>query len=900
MRRFALGLLALVLSALPLVVGPSADAANDVPRRPSVEMLNQRGFDELNACLATRQRVDALYVLDVSGSLQFNDPEGRRFEALEASVAQLGTLAGDGADGRSVNVAVATFGNGFTAPAGVQDWSRIPAGNSLDSYAAGVRGAAESAWRAAGTNQGTNYEAALEGAARVMRARGSTDDACQMVLWFTDGLFALGDPYSQSATDAASVRMCARGGTLDQLRRDGVSVIALALTGDDIDQQLASPEYRPRRGELTAMALSQSPEKRCGTSPVPKDWRPGIYLSADEPAVLGALFSGVAAQASGCVPTSIQTELPARFPVDAGVGRFQVDLSLTDASQGLELKAPGQPSADISPGTTSYAGARVRLDRAGSLSSLQVVLGRSAARGEWAVSGPRSQPTSISFYRCSDLRIDIVDPDRPLPGGEASTVSAVVIDSSGSPVDLGAYKGLRDGARIGATSTDAQAVQARVDDAAAGQIEVTVAPPENRLSIHLSLSFTPVLEDAGSTELSPVSASAVLPVSPPGSYPTISPTTALDLGTSEGLDPATGAWTIIGSDQGPSRVCFGSAEGVDAPSEAGSIEVSVSAKCVELAKSQSTQVRVSALPEVTADGEASAHVPVTLENADGEQIREDLDIRWELERRVDQGLRLQILLVALAVALLVPLLVLALINVLLARFRGGDVRFGSFAVEIDEDGDLRPLGDIGVRGLMARYVQGSERRRVVGVGAGVDLIALASKNPLGSPRFIARAAPGTRVVSGDATVVGRALECDVTPGLGAVWVLAFNDGDLLIDDPERATPATLLLVSREEGQDQIDRLVTRARVALSEGRWARVRRDLAELAQRSASVAVSPRRSNAVGSAVEAEPVSEDEDPFGLGASHQDAPTARRVGRPAKSGPAVESSSDETYEDPFA
>jgi hypothetical protein len=900
MRRFALCLLALVLGSLTAAVG-TASVAAAAPRRPSAEQLNQRGFNELNACLATRQRVDALYVLDVSGSLQFNDPEGRRFEALEASVAQLGALADRGGDGREVNVAVATFGNGFSSPGAVRDWSRIPSGNTVSTYAASVRNAAEAAWRVAGTNQGTDYEAALEGAARVMRARGSTDDACQMVLWFTDGLFALGDPYNKSATDTASARMCARGGTLDQLRRDGVSVIALALTGDDIDEQLATPEYRPRRGELEAMALGQSSAKRCGTSPVPKNWRPGIYLSAGEPAVLGTLFSGVAAQASGCVPTSIQTELPARIPVDAGVGRFQVDLSLPNDGQGLRLKAPGLPPTDISPGITPYAGARVRLDRAGSLASVQVVMGESGVRGGWVLSGPRSQPTSISLYRCSDLRMGIADPERPLPGGEPSTVSAVVTDSSGSPVDLGAYRGLRDGARINATSADAQAVQARVSDAATGQIEVTVTPPENRVLIHLALSFTPVLQDKASSKLNPVNASAVLPVSPPGSYPTVSPATELDLGKSEGLDPATGAWTVTGSDQGPSRVCFGTVDAVDAPSEAGDLDVTVSDKCLDLAKGQSTQVHVSARPETSTDGEASAHVPVILQNADGDQIREDLDIRWELERRVDQGLRLQILLVALAVAVLVPLFVLALVNYLLARFRDGDVRFGSFPVEIGEDGDVRTLGDIGVRGLIAHHVHGAARRRIPDVGAGVDLVALASKNPLGSPRFVARATPGIRVVSGDAMILGRALECDVTPGLGAVWVLVFADSDLLVDNPERATPATLLLVTRQEGQDQIDRLVARARVALSEGRWARLRRDLADLAERSMSETARPESAEASGSTDDAFTTADDDDPFGLSPGHHDpTPAVRRSGRAGKSAPSVEPSSDDTYEDPFA
>ena len=85
-------------------------------------------------------------------------------------------------------------------------------------------------------------------------------------------------------------------------------------------------------------------------------------------------------------------------------------------------------------------------------------------------------------------------------------------------------------------------------------------------------------------------------------------------------------------------------------------------------------------PKVTADGAVSAQVPITLENADGDKIREDLDVRWELQRRVDQGPRLWILLLALGVAVAVPLFVLGADQPFLARFKGGDVRFGAFAV----------------------------------------------------------------------------------------------------------------------------------------------------------------------------------------------------------------------------
>ena len=211
--------------------------------------------------------------------------------------------------------------------------------------AATFRARAEQAWQDAGTSQGTNYEAALEGAQSVLTARGARSSACQVVFWFTDGLFALGDNYDEAATNAASRRMCRPGGLVDQMREQQTSIIALALTGPDVDAQLAQPQYADRRGELQAMAVGKSRATRCGTTPVPETSRSGIYLTVDDPVGLGGLFSGVAAQAAGCTPQTLRAATPARFRVQPGVNRFQVDTSIDGAGGEVTVTAPSGTSA---------------------------------------------------------------------------------------------------------------------------------------------------------------------------------------------------------------------------------------------------------------------------------------------------------------------------------------------------------------------------------------------------------------------------------------------------------------------------------------------------------------------------------------------------------------------------
>ena len=121
------------------------------------------------SAFATHDRVDALYVMDVSGSLVQNDGAGRRFEALETSVAQLGVLASARAS-TEVYAAVSAFGDVYSGPSHVQDWTRCRAPTAKHT-ASQFKSAAQRAWAEAGTAQGTNYEAAVAGAAASLRAR---------------------------------------------------------------------------------------------------------------------------------------------------------------------------------------------------------------------------------------------------------------------------------------------------------------------------------------------------------------------------------------------------------------------------------------------------------------------------------------------------------------------------------------------------------------------------------------------------------------------------------------------------------------------------------------------------------------------------------------------------------
>lgn len=902
MTRLPLARVAPALLVLGLFMATVVTAGGEATAATSADRpYNDRGFRQLNDCLASGDRIDALYVMDVSGSLEGNDPEGRRFDALEASVQQLGVLASAGSESVEVNAAVSTFGDGFTPPAQVRDWTTLPAEGSAGALAAQFRRNAELAWQDAGTSQGTDYEAALQGAGQVMRDRGSAEDACQVVLWFTDGLFALGDTYDREATDEASRRLCAPGGTVDRLREENVSVIALALTGADVDAQLRQPQYRPRRGELAAMALGRWQGKTCGTAPISPDARAGIYLSADEPGALGALFSGVAAQASGCAPEVLRTALPARFPVDRGVRRFQLDVSRPETGGEVRVRAPGQPELTVAGGSTTYAGADVEATSSGSLLSLEVTLSDQAERGVWTIDGG-VRPTSVSLYRCADLRLRIEQPDAPLLGGEESELLATVVDPTGDPADLSAYRGATPDSlpEVEASSDGAGDVEATIVDPGRGQVAVQFTAPTDRLSVEVSLSFVPVLRERPGTELPAVNGSAVVPVTPPESFPTVSPAAELDLGVAEGTEPAEGEITVLGASEAASRVCFGGSEAVDAPAAAGDVAVRTSVECQELGPGEERTVAVTAEATDSADGEGRAEIPLTLENAQGDTIREDLVVRWDLERPVNVTTRLWILVLAVSLSLLLPLLVLALVNWLLARFHGGDVRHDTVGVDITPDGGMRLREEPQVAGLSDSYLERGERRRIDDIGgSGLDLVSRPPRNPLGSPEFVAVAQGGRRVLSEGDVGGRRGTEAEVTAGLGAVWLLVLDDHELLQAGDEDDVPARLCLITREEGQSRLDELVARARVALADGAWGRLRSELVEHA-RAAATADATRGEEHEHVAAGADHAAVEDDPFASDERPAEVRWGSSAGRGARGGRRQAEVSDDSYEDPFA
>ena len=399
--------------------------------------------------------------------------------------------------------------------------------------------------------------------------------------------------------------------------------------------------------------------------------------------------------------------------------------------------------------------------RTGSLATVTVVLGTRESSGVWTVdAGSGGRAASVTLYRCSDLRLEIVEPDEQLAGGEPGVVEAVAVDSTGAPADLTSYQGpaAGDPVTVAVTSNPESQASVTVVDPAAGRLRIELTPPDDTTAVELGLELTPRLTDAPEIELGHGDGHA----SSPGHAsrrrsPRWRPPTWISAARSGSTRPRE-CWRS----RGPSRGRRGSASTTPAPlrppPSRGSNRIVSSAECLALEVGESAEIEVSVTPETSVDGEGRATLPVTLVNADGEEIQQDVALSWELERRIDQGTRLWLVAAAILISLLLLALALAVVNRLLARFAVGDVRFATVPVEIDAEGHVQPLQQVGEERPDYLYIDKSERRtagRPVAVGdraarqGATDTWAIPS-----SPRMLRPALGSCRLdghVRGDAT-----------------------------------------------------------------------------------------------------------------------------------------------------
>lgn len=353
--------------------------------RPTQVEAGERGFQQ---CVQTERSVAALFLIDTSRSLRDTDPQGERVPAIQASVAALDLLTRTETE---VYIDFLEFGTRTRRSFA----NELPEWSNLEGRLTQVEDLVED-YRNRFRSEDTDYIAALEPWAnrnnpdRPVEEIGALElleraprDACQLLVWFTDGRYDIdyqgrskrldwldppvtvtSDDQGKRLTREAEASMCAPGGVVDRLR--------IPTVGRRVPIYTAVVAFGPNESDFDLIRSVASGD--CGSRPATGRF----FNTADvtglvsllREAVLGAPTKDDRKVGTCLADEAIEEDIPAcDFTFFAGE-------SLTKLSVLAVTRSPGVEAALISPLgeevklprdglTTTVAGARIEVQGRG-------------------------------------------------------------------------------------------------------------------------------------------------------------------------------------------------------------------------------------------------------------------------------------------------------------------------------------------------------------------------------------------------------------------------------------------------------------------------------------------------------------------------------------------------------
>lgn len=779
------------------------------PASHSVQAATPSASSYLAACAQSGETLSALFLFDRSGSLTGSDPQGVRYTALQIALTELATM--DSASGKdlAVEAAVASFDDDYNTVRDVVRWTRVDTGafaGDQDKQQATITDIVDLARESTPPQGGTNFEAALDGAAQDMADRGGPGQ-CRVVFWFTDGTFDVG-----GGEDAARQRMCRQGGLLDQIRKSGIVLVGIQLDAD-------SSDLLPMSEGTDGGSLS------CGTVPIPSDWAPGMYIRADDTAALRRIFGSVVGIVQGCTPV----EPAGSTLIDPGIRRFRMTLETPEKVSALRLDAPDGTVIAVPPeGTTETDGYTVTAHTDDAYMALEVSLPADRGSGEWEVmTNPATTSSNRTLCVFHDLHLRLADPDQQITAGSPTEIVMEAVDVQDTPVDLSVFADVAVGASAvgpdGGVRTSAATVKG-----SKVLVKVQSEPTDARLELSVAMNLT----TQSGLALSPLSGRFPLQLLLSKEFPVVQPSSQLDLGTAVKVGTTSGILKVIGSPVGPTKVCFGPFSDVSVPQEAAGTVPVISDDCVELQIGESTDVTVSVTPSSAAEGAGTADLSVTLHGstasgAPPQEVSYAIPVLWRFSDPLNAPVAVAVLVVIGLVSVFLPLLAMGLANLLSARFEVRGMQAGSVPVLVN---DAIPRRQTPIGTGPQRLVDVYKDRDPAAVADnprhfslfGIDFRAHATANPFGVPSFLATAPPGHRIISSVGLPLPGDRQAMVSPGLGFVMLAVASETDLAAISPE--VPVHLVFIVRDTSAfardpDLADRLAT------SSMAWNRVSED---------------------------------------------------------------------------
>lgn len=769
MRRLRAFIIVVLLgSALACLAPPPAHAKEPDGLTPASNWLH--------SCIQTADTLSVLFVMDRSGSLTQEDPNGVRFDGLRSALTGLSGITRP--DGRrlAVEVAVSAFNTSYHPTSRIADWTQI---NTPDAAARIDRVVARAATRATATG-GTDFEQALKGGLADFGSRLHAA-TCRLMLWFTDGQFdnARGADTNHGGgpvIDRARADICAPAGVVADLRKAGIVLIGL---------QLGKPS-----DDLRRMSVGTLDGRTCGGYPIQAGRAPGGYVHAGDIGDLTWMFTRMGDLARGCTPTGSRGGR-----IDPGLHQMIVRVQRPEVRTGrlgsetLRLRAPGNTVIEAPvPGHVTVAGYDVTTNQDAAQIGAVVTFPDGGGAGEWKADAGFAPPQDgLTFCVISGLTLQ-PPADRPLlPAGEAATLGAVVRDHNGNPADLSVYSAVVATARLSGTKKLPTSTTVNPD----GTIETTVTA--GATDPFVRARFTVDIKTASGLALPSLLLGYDTGVLS-NDLPRIDPPTDLHLGTALRLEPTSASLTLTGAKNGPSQICLG--EPVQAVESRADGTLGYEVGCVALQPSEAKTLTVTATPQRELVGQGRAEIPVKLISASTGQVVNEteypLTVTWRYDIPVNEWIRWLILGAALVVITAAVWGALTAAHWLTARYHTRGLRAAVLDVWMTDVGLRRvtplpqdPHALVSAQEFVSMPPR-PERRISRG---GVTLVARAPALPWRGAEFFAEPTSGGRIASNIGLNSHDGRWAPTSPNLDLLVVVTAPDHAITgaDDGPVRAT-----------------------------------------------------------------------------------------------------------------
>jgi hypothetical protein len=620
----------------------AAASIGAAPRSQQVTPVPSPALTGLADCVQQRGRLDALLLIDESGSLKDTDPLNGRVDAIKTALSSLDALrdSGSSAPPPEITVQVAGFGVEYEQVAG---WRRLDAkaGKTLQ------RGA--DAFASRNTSRDTDYFAALDGARQsfATRAGGSDGPACRLLLLFTDGRYDVEDRLpprpddlvtkyyapdlrldapggGQQMIDRGRGLLCAGGGVVDQLRDGGVVTLPVVLT------TTISPEDQGFLDAIAAGGCGQRGSPATGTTFRVGDL-PSAVLSFDQIANSTQASTALGTEQTGVCQQRRCPEGVREFTIDPVVRRFRAVVITGTPSGTVEVGVQGSDETirvkSGTDGSQEIGGATVRYRWIGSSTLVldcELGAGSDRERQGWnlVVSDPNAPAGTIASSEVTvftDLTATLVEGQR-FGLGDGTTFEIQLLDGDERLTDPGEL-GLDEvvATAVVKDPTTTEPIRIELESVGDGRFRGTYPATADVVPATFELQIELAATASSGLQLTPISRTYSVPLRAPSDYPQLV-TRVLHLRPEEGSSSATGAVRVRAPDKtGCIRV--DAVEITTFPASAGSVDIATEpapagSGCTRIPGGSAATIKVSATPATAVNGTGEGSVRLVLSNRD--------------------------------------------------------------------------------------------------------------------------------------------------------------------------------------------------------------------------------------------------------------------------------------------